>query len=88
MSPPVCGICGDPLPWHTLCDRAHKDHCHTCWAANLHQGFDAVEHPAPRAAHALSAREQQAVQTYTQHVRAVTGTGPLADLLVLDEEDG
>ena len=83
----VCAICSEDYPYHRPCDQAHPDLCHWCAAHNLTGGYDSVPHPAPRETpgHWLSRRELAAVSAYMRHVVAVTGTGPLTDLLVTED---
>lgn len=82
----TCSICAETLAFHRPCDQAHEGVCHDCFSLNLLSGLDAREHPAPQAPPVLSPRAQRAVAAYVQHVLAATGTGPLADLLVMEEE--
>lgn len=80
----MCTICGLRFLHAYHCHQTHPDHCHDCYARNLYGGFDAREHPAPRALPALTPRAQAAVAAYVRHVQSVCGTGPLVDIVTED----
>lgn len=83
----TCAICADKLYYDRHCAQSHPDICHSCaelnWSGTT---LDNPRHPTPQAPPVLSPRAQRAVAAYVQHVLAATGTGPLADLLVMEEE--
>ena len=82
MSPAGCGICGAPLQLTAACRAVHEEHCHDCYRLSLAGGTPerhAHQRPAPSVV--LSSADVQALVRYQQHVQAVTGTGPLVDLV-------